>query len=260
MLTESFIKESIAIAKETNYTNKLYNYLKNVSITEWDISSAGLSVLKFKKLLPEEELEKLSKMEKHARTVYEGNLQKENPALAEAIVNTLSQVRQAFVLANKIPPDRILSIKKDAIFLINFTPEITTIKESFTFRKKGNYTSFLQFNKKEFYFNSFTNTLDVKGINKEGVSLQKNFLLKDIGKILKSSEKIDSVSLYSLLKSFRYNYLQGKFPIEYYRELDTGSYRSGKFLIKNATENEREKIDISQNYMCYILPIIQNIL
>lgn len=254
------INEAMNIAAETNYTNREYSYLKNVSITEWDISSAGLSVLKFRKLLPEEELDKLSKMEKHTRTVYEGNLQKENPALAEAIVNTLSKVRQAFVVANNIPPEKILSIKKDAIFLINFTPEVTTIKDYFVFRKKGTYTSFIQIEKKEFYYNSGTDVLDVKGISKEGVIAQREYLLKDIAKILKSSEKVDMTSLYSLLKSYRRNYLTKELPVEYYRELDSGLYRMGRYTIQNISEAEKEHLDITQNYMSYILPMIQTLL
>ena len=251
---------ALNIASQTNYTNRDYVYLKNVSITEWDIQSAGLSVLKFRKLLPKEELKKLSSMEKHARTVYEGNLQRENPKLAEAIINTLSQVRQAFVMANQIPAEKILSIKKDAIFLINFTPEITKIKDQFVFRKKGVYTSFLQLDKKEFYYNSSTDILDIKGINKDGVEYQREYLLKEFSKILKSSEKVDTTTLYSLLKQFRSNYIQRKLPVEYYRELDSGQYRLGRYTIKNISDEEKEYIDITQNYMSYILPLIQAIL
>ena len=227
--------EAIKLAENTNYTNKDYHYLKNVSITEWDIQSAGLSVLKFKTLLPEEELIKLSNMEKHARTVYEGNLQRENPILAESIIKTLAQVRKAFVLVNQIPADNILSIKKDAIFLINFTPKITCIKEFFNFRKKGEYTTFLQINNKEFYFNSYTNILDVKGIDKIGVAEHRNFLLKDFSKFLKSSEKVEPSILYDVLKNYRAAYLNRELPVSFYRELDTGQYRMGKYFLKNVS-------------------------
>lgn len=255
------INPALKIAAETNFLNNSYIYLKNLTITEWDIRSAGFSVLKFKKLLSEDELKKLESLDKHTRTVREGLLQRERSDIAEEIVKTLSQVRQAFVLLNHIPEDAILTIKKDAIFLINQNPTVTTIKDTFEFRKKGVYTSYLQLpGKKEFYYNARTDELDVKGISKEGVEKQKDYILNDIKKFLRSGEKISPDIMFSLLKNYRSKYLNRELPLETYRELDSGSFRLNKYLMENCDENMRNEIDISQNYMNYILPLIQNIL
>lgn len=252
---------ALKIAEKTNYLNESYQYLKNVTITEYDIKSAGFSVLKFRKLLPEEELEKLSKLDKHTRTVKEGLLQKEHPKIAEEIINTLSKVRQAFVILNKINIEDILTIKKDAIFLINKNPEVLVIKDEFEFRKKNSYTSFIQFpGKKEFYYNARENTLDVKGLSKEVVELQENFILKDIKNFLRSGEKVSPDVLFTLLKNYRGKYLRRELPLETYRELDTGYFRFNEFNIENIDEDMLKEIDISQNYMNYILPLIQNII
>jgi len=252
---------ALRIAAQTNYLNDSYTYLKNLTITEWDIRSAGFSVLKFRKLLPEDELQKLEALDKHTRTVREGLLQRERPDFAEEIVNTLSQVRQAFVLLNHIPEDAILTIKKDAIFLINQNPTVTTIKDTFEFRKKGVYTSYLQLpGKKEFYYSARTDELDVKGISKEGVEKQQKYILNDIKKFLRSGEKVSSDVLFGLLKNYRSKYLNRELPLETYRELDSGSFRLNKYLMDNCDESLRNEIDISQNYMNYILPLIQNIL
>ena len=137
------VQAAINVASKTNYINPDFLYLKNVNITEWDIKSAGLSVLKFRKLLPKEELMQLEQMDKHSRTVKEGLLQKNHPEIAEEIINTLAKAREAFVLLNHITEEQILSIKKDAMFLINKTPETTVIKDAFTFRKQGVYTSLI---------------------------------------------------------------------------------------------------------------------
>lgn len=252
---------AIKTAEQTNYLNDSYRYLKNVTITEYDIRSAGFSVLTYRKLLPADELEKLSKLDKHTRTVKEGLLQREHPKIAEEIVNTLSKVRQAFVLLNKIPDESILSIKKDAMFLINQTPQTLVIKDVFEWRKKGVYTSYLQLpGKKEFYYNGREDKLDVKGLSKEVVEKQNNFLLKDIKNFLRSGERVNQEMIFSLLKSYREKYLKRQLPLEVYRELDSGYFRVGDYQMESIDEDMKNEIDISQNYMNYILPLIQAML
>lgn len=251
----------IKTAEQTNYLNDLYRYLKNVTITEYDIRSAGFSVLTYRKLLPADELEKLSKLDKHTRTVKEGLLQREHPKIAEEIVNTLSKVRQAFVLLNKIPDESILSIKKDAMFLINQTPQNLVIKDVFEWRKKGVYTSYLQLpGKKEFYYNGREDKLDVKGLSKEVVEKQNDFILKDIKNFLRSGERVNQEMIFSLLKSYREKYLKRQLPLEVYRELDSGYFRVGDYQMESIDEDMKNEIDISQNYMNYILPLIQAML
>lgn len=252
---------AVKIAENTNYLNENYHYLKNVTITEYDIKSAGFSVLKYRKLLPEDELEKLSKMDKHTRTVKEGLLQKEYPKIAEEIIETLSKARQAFVILNKIPEEAILSIKKDAIFLINQNPTKLIIKDVFEFRKKNTYSSYIQLpGKKEFYYNNREDFIDVKGIQKESVEAQSNFLLRDIKNFLRSGEKVSQEVLFSIFKSYRNKYLNRELPIETYRELDSSLYRIKNYTMKSIDSDLLIDIDISQNYMSYILPLIQAML
>ena len=257
MPVENEIARAIKTAEITNYLNKDYQYLKNVNIVEWDIHSAGLSVLKFRKLLPEDELKELEGMEKHARTVREGWLQKEKPEVAKEIISTLSKVRQAFVIANHIYDREILTIKKDAIFLINKTPTMTIIKDVFEFRKKGTYSSYMLLNdNKEFYYNSFLDSLEIKGLTEEAKKKQSEFILKDIKKIIKSGEKLQPDMMYVLLKNYRDKYLNRKLPVETYRELDSGKFRIGNYMLEDVSEDLLSDIDISQNYMNYILPMI----
>lgn len=244
----------------TNWTNPDYTYLRNVKITEYDIKSAGLSVIKFKKILPEDEIQKLEKMDKHKRTVKEGWLQRSNPAIANAIVDTLGNVRKAFVFLNNIPIGNVISIKKDALFLVNTNPTVTTIKDVFEFRKKSTYTSYLRLNKIEFYYSSLTDTLDIKGLSSDAINRQERYLLKDIKQILKSAEKLDSTSLYRFLKNYRSKYLNRLLDKEYYRELDSGRFRIGSYLLTEIDDEMLQEVDVSQNYIGYILPIINMLL
>jgi len=247
-------------AKKTNWSNSEYQYLKNVNITEWDIKSAGLSVIKFEKLLPEDEIKKLENMTKQMRTVREGLFQKENPTLAEKIVKTLEKVRFGFAYMNNISSSDVLSIKKDAIFLVNKVPEITTIKDYFIFREKSSYSSYIKLNKNEFYLKK-DGKLDIKGINSENIRKQENFLLKDIAYFLRMSEKLNPSQMFSILKNYRKKYLNKELPIETYRELDSGLFRlSNNYFPAEVDDSVVDMIDISQNYMNYILPMINMLL
>lgn len=254
------LKPALSIVENTNYISPIQS-IKNVQISEWDIHSAGFSVLKFRKLLPESELEALSKLDKHTRTVKEGLLQKARPEIATEIIETLKAARQGFILMNQIPADSILSIKKDALFLINQNPKISIIREYFEFVKKNTYTSYIQLpGKREFYFNSNTNILDVKGISKVANEKQQEFLISDIKKLFRSWEKVSPELMYSLLVSYRKKYLNRELPLEAYRELDTGLFRIKNYTAENVGEDLRYEIDVTQNYMNYILPLIQILL
>lgn len=246
---------AMKIAENTNYLNKNYTYLKNVRITEWDIHSAGLSVIKFRKLLPEAEIQHLESLNKHQRTVREGLIQRKNPSIAKQIVKTLSKAVQAFVCLNQIKPGQILSIKKDALFVINSQIKNKIVKEAFEFRNKNSYTSYLYSGRIEFYYDSVRDLLDIKGISDD--NFKNSPIANDVKRFLRSGEKVDKSVMFQLLKTYQANYLNRKLPIETYRELKTGKYRIGEFLFDEVPESELPNLDISQNYMIIILPIIQ---
>lgn len=243
-------ERAMNIAENTNYLNKDIQYLRNVKITEWDIQSAGFSVIKFRKLLPDDMIERWEKLDKKVRTIREGKLQRQKPIIGEEIINTLKKVRKAFTMMNALEPRNILSIKKDAIFVINKPIKNTVIKDYFTFRNKGSYTSYIYINKKEFYFDSVRNILDVKGFSDENFKL-----FDDIRMILRSAEKLDADQLYNILKKYRQQYLRRELPLETYKELDSGKFRVNGYLFDAVDEHVRMDIDISQNYLTYILPL-----
>lgn len=245
---------ALSLAEITNYTNKNIKYLKNVKIEEWDIKSAGFTVLKFKKILPENIIKEWEFLDKHTRSVKEGLLQKSNPKIAEEIIKTLAAARKGFVLLNNIQEWNILSIKKDAMFLIN-TPVIKNFVKDFEFRKKGEYSSYISLNNKEFYYNSNSNVLDVKGLSADSKEFQKDYFLKDLKYFLKSGEKLQYDQLFSILKNYRKKYLNRELPLETYRNLDDGKFRVGDYTLDRIDESLRNDIDITQNYINYLLPL-----
>lgn len=250
---------NLRILNNTNYINKDIQYLKNVNISEWDIHSAGLSVIKYYKLLPDDLISSLEKMDKHSRTVKEGKLQKENKELAKKIVDGLCNVRLAFGVANSLNENQILSIKKDAIFLINAIIKKPSINDIFVFREKGQYTSYINLNNREFYL-SVDGSLDVKGISSDVKEKQKDYFLNDIRKILMAGEKLSADQLYIMIKSYRSKYLNRQLNIETYRDLSSGCFSVGRYDLDAVSSDMINDIDISQNYLNYIVPLINRML
>lgn len=259
-MTEEEKNKVLKIAEQTNYKNKSIEYLKNVSIVEYDIRSAGFSVLKFLKLLPEETLQEWEKLDKKTRTIKEGLLQKKNPQIAEKIISTLAKVRKAFVLLNNIKAEDILSIKKDAIFVVNKIPKNLIIQDFFEFRKKGEYSSYLFVNNSEFYYDPVADVLDVKGISNIAKEEQKNYFLKDLSNILKMGEKLQVEQLFFILRNYREKYLDKRLPIETYRSLKDGLFSLGKYRAENLNEEFLQEIHIEENYINYLLPIFSILL
>jgi hypothetical protein len=247
------------IAEKTNYLNKEIVYLRNTVITEYDIKSAGFTVIKTKNLLPSEEILELESVEKLERNIRIGKRILQYPKISEEIINTLADIRKDFAVFNQLKEDDILSIKKDALFIIKKSPSTLNIK-GFEFRKKESYTSYLYLNKKEFYYSSITGKMDIKGLHEESKILHENFLLKDIKKFIEFGEKLTDVQMYNSLKSYRTKYLNRQLPVDTYRDIETGKFSMGDYQLDNISEDMLASVDISQNYINYILPLIQNMI
>ena len=253
-------KPALNLAEQTTYLNKDIDYLKNISIIEWDIHAAGFSVIKYKKLLPTDMIATLESMDKKERNIKIGIQIKSHPNIGKEILLTLTQARKAFVLVNEIYNEDILTIKKDAIFLIKKRPTITKFKEYFEFMEKSTYTSYMYINKQEFYYNSYDDVLEVKGLGEEKESLQHDYFLNDIRKIIKSGERLDSTDLFKYLVRYRSKYLNRELPKETYRNLKTGYYEIGNYSLEEIDDELFKQIDISQNYMNYLVPIFNSML
>jgi hypothetical protein len=244
------------LAEKTNYLNKEIVYLKNTVISEYDIRSAGFTVIKFKKLLPQEEILELEKIDKDKRNVWIGKRILSFPKISEEIINTLSDIRKDFVVLNQINEEDLLSIKKDAIFLIKKIPAVLTIG-MFEFRSKGTFTSYLYINNKEFYYSSRNDKMEIKGLSEDVRNLQENYLLKDIRKIMSMSEKLTSDQMFLFLKQYRSKYLNRQLDKEAYRDMETGKYSVDGYYMDNISDEVFSDLDISQNYINYLVPLFK---
>ena len=102
--------------------------------------------------------------------------------------------------------------------------------------------------------------VDVKGISDDSKRLQKEYFLKDIANILRSAERVNPPDLLMMLRSYRSKYLNRQLPIETYRNLLTGRFKCGKYDLDVVDDTMINDIDISQNYINFILPLIRILL
>jgi len=246
----------MSIASKHLYLNKDI-ILINTSITEVDMIDAGFSIIKEKKLFKKNIIEKINKMEKIEKHIYIGKKLKKNKEVSRIILDTFIEIRENFCSLNKIKPEQILSIKKDALFLIN--KEIDHLKiDNYEFKIKNRFTSYLYIkpSKIEVYFKQDDQSLIIKGLNDEFTELHsKGFLnlIKDL--LIMNENKVEKKYYIDYLKNFRKKFISGNLDIEFYREFNKNSLfkiddekNENIFYIKYVNKDFLEQINISYNY------------
>ena len=159
--------------EKTNYTSSI-SYLTNVFITEYDIEKANINVLYTKGMIPKDIYEWLYSAEKMVREKYIGMLQRDNLEYTRILKEGIMEAKKLLFEANQINDNEVLSIRNDAVYVINRTLEHTRFG-LINFKKKETYTSFYQIKDKEFYYyyNRINKIeyIEVKGINNSVLKL-----------------------------------------------------------------------------------------
>lgn len=246
-----------------NYLNKNIEYLINTEIIEYDIKSAGYNIIRHYKLMENDDISKMEKMNKKRRQIFIGKKIRKDKKLSKRISECFVDIRKQFFDENKLTDTDILSIKKDAIYTLRRCRVLKFGDVEFV--DKNIYTSYYYLNKKEFYYNSFTETLDVKGISDEMLEYHREFILDFLSKLFKAFEISDQKYIIRVLRDFMFHYKNKDLPVGYYRELNADSYYSimeemvtGRVLLKDVDEDDiNNTLDIGYNYILYLLPIMR---
>lgn len=246
---------------KTLYTNKGINYLKG-TIREYDMKEAGFSIIKNDKLLPQETIDRLSKLAKMDRTIEIGKIMGRDKEFNKALTQGFGKYREMFIKENSIDDASILAIKKDALFIINKAVRRDTFGHVH-FALKNRYTSYMYINKTEYYFNSMRKTVDIKGINDEKLKKHRKYIIKFIIDMMYAIELGDKYHNITRLKKFANKYRNYELPIGYYREFnDISRYiikdievANSRYAIDHTGDLSIEDLDISYNYMNVIVTI-----
>jgi hypothetical protein len=237
------------------------DYIINANIYEYDMKGAGLNLIKYYELLDDQTIEYLGSLPKHMRDVVIGNMSGKDKELNRGLSEAFTNMRKKFFLSNEIKEHQILAIKHDAIFLVNKTCDKTTFR-NVEFAVKNRYTSFHKFVNIEFFYRNSGRNLDIKGIKDWKIPPHDDYMCKFLKDIFNLLETSSNDRIISKLKQFSKFYKKKELEYQYYRELNSDSYYSlfaGKDdkLFKSDEYLLGFDIDISYNYLNYILPLIQ---
>lgn len=244
--------------KKHNYLDKNINFLCSQEIYEYDLKSAGFNILKYFKLVDDVRIHDLELSSKKQRQIKIGLLTRNDKELMKALNEGFENARKLFFEANNIKNEDILAIKKDAIFTLK--PCVNVEFDNLFFDIKNYYSSYFYINKMEFYYNS-KRGIDMKGIG-DKQQLHKEYMLDFIAYFAKLMETSKREIVIKFLKEFIRYYKNKNLDIGYYRELNTlSAYKSTITMLDETLYFNQaldyEQLDISYNYLNYIIPIMQ---
>jgi hypothetical protein len=252
--------------ERTTWLNKDIDYLFGNRITEYDMKSAGLSLSKKFKLLPESTIRDLESVSKQDRNIRMGLIQRKDKEYTKKLLDAFKQMRKEFFEANDLNESNLLSIKKDAFFVIDKKCHTTDFGEV-KFDSKNKYTSYMYLNKLEFYFNTATKHVDIKGLG-QGKTLDeireahKDFMLDFMLRYVRMKEiGVSGNPMDIFLRKFVEDYRNKQLPVGYYRELS----KFNAYLVYDEVLGEYQYIKdvgtlddvvIARNYYEYIVKLV----
>jgi hypothetical protein len=221
-----------------------------------------MSIIRSFQLLPDRQIKILESLPKHDRSVRVGLIRKKYPEFSREFGQKMKLVMNTFLEENSINRGHIISIKNDAAFIADITPEKTKFWEC-EFIAKNRYTSYVLLDNKEFYYGN--DRIHVKGFGETILKQHEPYMISLIGSILKSAENIKTNQLIDLFSSIQNEYLNFELDLEYYREMNTESLfklrSEGRmsYGIRDPFEGITDYLDITHNYQ-YILMMINAML
>lgn len=208
-------------------------------IREYDIRQANISILFEKGYITLKDYEKYRCMDKMQREISIGYLLK-HKSISDALSMGLKEYRNKFLNDNDIEEYNVLSIKNDAIYLVNIMPLKTRFDRVIEFLNKNIYTSFYRINNLELYYKSPTidsdEILHVKGISDEALKFHKNYFYDFLCEVFYCAENENISEVINLIQNFYKQYINLELDIGYYRNFDsTSNYVSYINTISNST-------------------------
>ena len=256
----------MAILPGLQYTADV-DILTGHSIVEVDMASAGLSVIRQDGLLPGALLAKLEAMPKGESAVAIGKLSRteEHRGLSDRITQGIRLRLEAMLAANGAGPEHILSVKRDAVFLVDLVPRVLALKNGTRFRLKGRYSAFARLGAVEVYAAPRTGVVDLKGIPAEKRELHRPFTTRLVLDFLDMVASGKAVEAADTLRQFREDYLRRRLPLGFYREFNAASgmpVRLGGTLYHfegGEADVRVEDLDLCHNLRHVVTPLARSI-
>jgi len=256
----------------------------NSVIIEWDMRRAGLSLIKDFKLLPSDRIEYLGSLSKSECDITIGKMQIKDREFSKNLEQAFTDAMLQFLEANQIDQDLdVISIKKDACFVINKAIKHSKFGEYIEFVPKNRYHAYMYISPflkipdmyatpMELYFKK-NDEIDIKGLtsikeerlrvmetHKDGILNFLNYVVH-----LMETTNLNRKEVNRFLHEFVSMYKNRELEYDYYREFNLTSrfryrFAGSEIMALNIDDSMLEKVDIRYNYVNIILPLINLII
>ena len=241
--------------------------LAGVQITEVDMADAGMTVVREERLLDAATVARLEALPKAERAVAVGRLSRDRAAagrgasVSERITDGIRRRVEEMLELNEVPADRILSVKRDAVFVLGPPPGRLTLPGGAHFRLKSSYTAFALLGRIELYGVPRRGSCDLKGVPAEKRALHLPYCPQVVLDVLGMVERGDRDGAAGTLRQFREDYVGRRLPAGFYRELNADSAfcvaaGGARFLVAGTGEDiPRTELEIGHNLRNVIVPL-----
>lgn len=187
-------------------------YIINGNIMEYDMTAASVSVSEYYHLLDEEVISMLKLMPKEQRTKKMGLIQRDNKEFSKNLISSIRKHRKRFIEDNGLSEENILSLHSDAV-IMNTKQKINGNIDGIIFRKKGNWSSYIKYDKIEMFYSD--GYITYKGIPEE-MRMQHTLGINEyLIKVIEMLENMDP-GILTFLKKFQAEYMRDELPQFYY--------------------------------------------
>ena len=252
-----------------NLLNTARPFEINSMITEWDMKRAGLNIIREFKLLPQKEIDRIAALPKLEGDIAVGKMQIRDKEFSKELENKFTEVMNLFLSENQIDTDfDVISIKKDACFVINKKISVSEFGTYIKFVPKNQYHAYLYLKPLEFYFKR-DGSIDIKNLcsdkekRKEIINAHKGGILNLLQYVIELAEttQFDHRKMNRFLHEFVEMYKKKELDFEYYREFNVENrfryqFLDSEIMADAIDESMLEKVNILHNYKTIILPLI----
>lgn len=209
-----------------NWTNKDLSYVKNNIITEYDLTAAATNIMYETGIIDDIVYERMMTTDKISREIMVGKLQINRPDVVEKLTAGYREARRLFVQNNNILPENVLSVRRDALYIIGDLELNGFITKKLIFRPKNRYNTFLRYGKRsELYLREDNSEIITKGFYKKMDTIAKDSWLELVREIfiLDQKPKQENV-IYRKLALLKFQLSTKTADSKFYRSVLEGKY------------------------------------
>lgn len=215
------------LAMKASYLDPTVEFLYGISpnlIREYDMTSAGLSVIRDRKLLPDEDIKRLSAMPKYERNVVVGKIRAVDKEFSKKLTQGIRESVKTFLFENGYEDENLLAINNDSVTVLEH--RLNNPKLDFGevhFRRAEEFVGYLRLNRFTIFANRDLRSLKIKGV---GETARRAFQ-DGMGKVFLSwfrrlERGASSLELLPDLRDLKTEIVELRAPTAYYISLKTG--------------------------------------